>query len=270
MLRAQTWAEWIGHHALPVFGLILAGALAAAAAAFAGFRRWGHPDAGTRLARPWLLGLSLVMGAGVLVVAAELFAEMMEAMEADQEIGLFDVRLSETLSRELSPGTLRAFAAATHLGDPIVLTLVVAAVGALLLVRRRAWLAVAWALSCGGGNLLNRLLKQVFERVRPVHEHGFVVADGYSFPSGHTTGSVVIYGLLAYLCVRLLPPRWHLPAVLLATTLAVTLGLSRVMLQVHWASDVIAGYAVGLAWLTVCVAAMEFSRLRHGARQPMT
>ena len=85
-------------------------------------------------------------------------------------------------------------------------------------------------------------------------------AGGYSFPSGHTSGSLVVYGMLAYLCLRLLPPRWHLASVLLASALAFSIGWSRVILQVHWASDVVAGFAFGVAWLTVSIAAIEVTR----------
>lgn len=268
LARAQAWAEWIGQHAMPVFTAILITALLAATAAFGAVSRYGGRVLKQGMPRPVLLGICLALGAGVLLAMAGVFAEMMEAMQADEEIGLFDERLSETLSRELSGSTLRLFAMATHLGDPITLTGVVVAVGILLIVRGRALLAVGWAAACGGGTLLNFLLKQIFERVRPVHDHGFSVADGFSFPSGHTTGSVVIYGMLAFLCVRLMPPRWHLPGVLLATTLAITMGFSRVILQVHWASDVIAGFAFGLGWLTVCVAAMEFTRFYARSQRP--
>ena len=115
---------------------------------------------------------------------------------------------------------MRFFGAVTHLGDPMPLTLLVIAVAVLLIARRQTSLAFAWSAACAGGAVLNRVLKQIFERVRPVHDHGFASADGFSFPSGHTSGSVVVYGMLAYLCVRLLPSRWHLPGALLAATLA--------------------------------------------------
>jgi membrane-associated phospholipid phosphatase len=59
--------------------------------------------------------------------------------------------------------------------------------------------------------------------------------------------------MLALVAIRTLPPRWHLPAVLGATALAYTVGSSRVFLQVHFVSDVAAGFASGGAWLMVCV-----------------
>lgn len=260
LTQALAWAEWLGRHAIPVLAVALAAVLSATTALVVGFRRYGAHTAWDRWPRPLLLGVCLALGAGVLIATAALFAEMLEAFDADEEIGQFDVRLTETLARELPRSALRVFGAVTHVGDPMVLTLLVVAVGVLLLARRHTALALGWVVACAGAGLLNRVLKHIFERVRPLHEHGFAQADGYSFPSGHTSGSVVVYGMLAYVCLRLLPPRWHLPGALLAATLAFSTGWSRVILQVHWASDVVAGFAFGVAWLTVCVAAMEVAR----------
>ncbi|MGE0348426.1 phosphatase PAP2 family protein [Hydrogenophaga sp.] len=262
LTQALAWAEWLGAHALPVLVTALLAVLMACAALVVGFHRYGNHIAWSRLPRPLLLGLCLAVGAGVLVGMASLFAEMLEAFDAQEEIGQFDERLTETLARELSPTVLRFFGLWTQLGDPWPLTLLVMMVALVLLLRRYTSLALGWAVTCAGGGLLNRLLKSIFERVRPLHDHGFAQADGYSFPSGHTSGSLVVYGMLAYLCLRLLPPRWHLGGVLLAATLAFTVGWSRVILQVHWASDVIAGFAFGVAWLTLCITAIELAR-RH-------
>ena len=99
--------------------------------------------------------------------------------------------------------------------------------------------------------------------------HGLVLADGWSFPSGHSSGSVVAFGMLAYLLSRFLPAdraALRLPVLLAAAALAFTVGSSRVFLQVHFASDVLAGFASGAAWLAVCVAAVEVGRYRWGRK----
>jgi membrane-associated phospholipid phosphatase/uncharacterized integral membrane protein len=260
LTKALAWAEWLGKHALPVLAVALVLVLIATTALAFAYKRYSARSAWSSWPLPLLLGICLAIGAGVLIATASLFAEMLEVFDAEEEIGQFDVRLTETLARELSPSALRFFGNLTHLGDPMPLTLLVIGVSVLLLVRRHTVLALGWVVACAGAGLLNRLLKLIFERVRPLHDHGFAQADGYSFPSGHTSGSLVVYGMLAYLCLRLLPPRWHLPSVLLAAAFAFSIGWSRVILQVHWASDVVAGFAFGVAWLTVCIAAIELSR----------
>ena len=89
-----------------------------------------------------------------------------------------------------------------------------------------------------------------------------VPAQGFSFPSGHSSGSMVTYGMLAYLAWRLLPPRWHVAAVMTATAVILTTAASRVFLRVHFASDVLAGLCSGGAWLVLCIASIEFARRR--------
>lgn len=258
--QALSWATWLGQHATPVFVASLLLVLVATTVAFGAVRRYGgHPMVG-RWPRPLLVGVCLAIGAGVVVAMGSVFAEMLEAFDADEEIGQFDDRLALTLSTELPLPVLRVFSMVTHLGDPIGLTVLVLIVAGLLLARRYHAMALGWVVACAGGGVLIKVFKQIFERVRPVHEHGFAQADGFSFPSGHTMGSVVVYGMLAYLCLRLLPTRWHLPVMLLCTACAFSAGWSRVFLQVHWASDVVAGFALGVAWLTMCIAAIEFAR----------
>ena len=72
--------------------------------------------------------------------------------------------------------------------------------------------------------------------------------------------------MLAYLAMRLLPPRWHLPVLLMAVGTIVTVGWSRVVLQVHFASDVLAGWLTGGAWLACCLLVMRGTGHWHRSR----
>jgi undecaprenyl-diphosphatase len=72
--------------------------------------------------------------------------------------------------------------------------------------------------------------------------------------------------MLAYVVIRTLPAGWHLPAVLLASAMAFTIGCSRVFIQVHFASDVVAGFASGIAWLALCIGGIELIRYRRRTR----
>lgn len=141
----------------------------------------------------------------------------------------------------------------TALGSPMVLTLTVLTVWGYLLVTRQhamAWLAV---LASSGGWAVSIGLKALFSRARPEAVYHATVASGYSFPSGHAMMSAAVFLTLAALAARLTPRTWlRVYAVGAAGLMAGLVGLSRVYLGVHWASDVAAGWAAGAAWALLC------------------
>ncbi len=264
-----TLAQAAGAHAVAAYGLGLGIVLAATMVGWSALRMpvWARvrERAEERVSLPLALVLRGAMGLAVIVTAAALFAEIAEHIGPDGRVSRADDLLAATLRADLSAGTLQLFAAFTHGGDVLVLALLGTGVAAALWLAGRRALAAGWVMAVGGNALLNPLLKGIFERVRPVHDHGFARETSWSFPSGHSSGAMVAYGMLAYIALRLLPARWHLPALLLAAAVIFTIGCSRVLLQVHYASDVVAGFASGLAWLTVCVSSLEW-RGRHGQR----
>ena len=198
-----------------------------------------------------------------------MFAEIAENIGDGRKLGQFDMLFSDTLRSSVSITTLQVFALLTHLGDPLTLTVLTVIVAAVLLQQRQFWLFTAWVLTIAGNAVLGKLLKGIFQRTRPIHDQGLAVANGWSFPSGHASGSVVVFGVLAYLIARFLPEHraaWRLPVLMTGAALAFTVGCSRVFLQVHFPSDVLAGFAAGAVWLAVCVSAVEFGKYRQGPR----
>ena len=213
-------------------------------------------------------GLYAVLGFIVALGAFSLFFEIADEIGIDESLAEFDGALAAALSRHLSLETLRVFAAITTLGDRDFLIVLASVVAAALLWLRRWALAGAWIIATGGGGLLNLALKGLFERPRPPHEHGLVTETSWSFPSGHASGSMLIYGLLGYLILRHTPRAWHIPVAVVTVALIVFVGSSRVLLQVHYFSDVLAGYASAGAWVAVCIAGLEAVRWREAKRIP--
>jgi membrane-associated phospholipid phosphatase len=161
------------------------------------------------------------------------------AMEFDRGLFLF-------LYAGDRPGLARFCAWLTELGGIRVL-LPVTAFGAGFLLYRRNWrdalLLVAITLS---GRLLVSLQKDWTGRIRPDPQGHLVPVESLSFPSGHAANATLVW-----LCLALLLPRTgraRLVAVWAAVWLALAIGISRVMLGVHWPSDVIGGWAFGLFW----------------------
>jgi membrane-associated phospholipid phosphatase len=271
-------ADLIARNAVPLLLALSVLALGAAALLWHIIERYA-PRLVLRVAPLWrrldrrglaarYLGVHAIASFAVAGAATYAFVELADEISPDEELGQFDLALSRALGETLSPATLRFFAKLTHLGDFNVLAPLVAAVAVLLFVRRERIMAAALVIITGGAALLNDTLKSVFARARPEFVHGFTEASGFSFPSGHSAGSLAVYGTLAYVAVRLVPRAWRVPCVALAMLLIVFVGASRILLQVHFASDVLGGWACAATWTSLCIAGLEAWRLGLARRAP--
>lgn len=247
---------WVGQHALALYFGVLALLLSATWVVWWLLRQ----NTFFRLQRkPGVtpgIGWKLALGLLVMLAGVGSFIELAGQIHAGSPLSQADQALSQVLLTRITPQVLQVFAVFTHLGDTSMLSLLCLGVAVLLLAHKHHTLAVGWILAVAGNGMLNQSLKQIFGRVRPIGADGSALAQGWSFPSGHTSGAVVAYGMLAYLALRLLPPRWQLPALLVAITLAFNIAVSRVTLQMHFASDVLAGLASGSAWLALCITSL--------------
>ena len=255
-------AQEVGSNALAVFlGSLVVAMLVGATACAAWHRRRRGRGPNVQTQAPRIL-VGLVVGFGGIVLSASVFAWIAARIAPDGTLGLADQALADAIGVHVARDALRFFSVVTHVGDPSVLFVLAAIIAALLWRLGRRSLVVGWLSALAGNALLNPWLKQIFERVRPLHDHGFAQATGYSFPSGHSSGAVVVYGMLGYLALRLLPPRWHVAVVMATIAIVLTTACSRIFLQVHFASDVAAGLLSGGTWLAVCVATLEYARRR--------
>jgi undecaprenyl-diphosphatase len=102
------------------------------------------------------------------------------------------------------------------------------------------------------------LLKQLFQRARP-DLHRLIEIGGYSFPSGHATNAITVYGILSFLLWNHIATRRGRILLLFSSTFIIfSIGFSRIYLGVHYPSDVIAGYFVGGFWLIVAIWTYQF------------
>lgn len=258
LLDAATFA---GAHALSIYAALLVlvtGTTWLAARALLPDRR--GPAAAPEPLSPAALLLRFAAGFAFLVGGAMLFAEIAEALHTEQTLGRLDEAFIVAMIEHVPDLALRAFYLITFIGNRETLITLGIAVAVMLLVLRRRGLALGWTLAMLGNGALNPTLKLVFERARPVHPTQWLAEEGFSFPSGHSSGSVIAMGMLAYLAVRLLPRRWHVPAWIAAAGLAFSIGASRIFLRVHFPSDVLAGFASGAAWLTISIVCIELAR----------
>lgn len=147
---------------------------------------------------------------------------------------------------------LEAARVVTHFGDPLVVTAVPGVLALVLWVRHRPRPAVYLVVTRLVALVVGTALKEGVRRARPALQHPVASAGGFSFPSGHALGSAALYASLAVL----LPARAPVGARLaLAGVVPVLVAATRVLLGVHFPSDVVAGLVLGwaIALLTAVV-----------------
>lgn len=218
------------------------------------------------------LGLHLTAGLLVSVLAVWAFGTVTEGVLHHESLTTFDTNLLTIVRAHASPLGDRIAVAISLVGSPAAMALL-ALGGTTLLVARRQWLLFSgWITAFVGAWLLTEILKRVVQRPRPLGASAFLHGNSYSFPSGHALGSLVGWGMLAYLLLVEAPRlravhRWAIA--IAAFVLITAIGLTRLYLGVHYFSDVIGGYAAGTLWLATCVSGLGVVRGRQTRTRPV-
>lgn len=127
-----------------------------------------------------------------------------------------------------------------------------------LLVTKQTWFSIRVITISVSSLVLMVLLKQLFQRKRPLSPL-LKAAKGLSFPSGHAIMAVTFYGLLIYIVQHTIESNWiRILLTILLIILAVLIGFSRVYLRVHYPSDVLGGFIIGLLWLLISLAIIKW------------
>jgi membrane-associated phospholipid phosphatase len=163
--------------------------------------------------------------------------------------GNFDRAIYEALYAGNRPVLLALARVFTALGEPTVLVTAGFLVAGWIWWRHHHHLALAILLIVLVGRGLAEAQKYWIARVRPDLEPHLVVVKTSSFPSGHATSSMIFY--LTVALALTMGTRWKRLAAAGAIILSLLIGTSRVMLGVHWPSDVIGGWAFGILWVLV-------------------
>jgi len=177
-----------------------------------------------------------------------------------------DLKIFDRLQPLTGPRTNRFMLFITLLGKhqfliPANLTLIFY----FLLIEKQSWFSVRVATIALSSLVLMFLLKYLFRRKRPLAPL-LSAARGLSFPSGHAIMAVTFYGLIIYIInhsLSSIPLRYILTALLII--LIILIGFSRVYLRVHYASDVLAGFIIGIVWLVISLGVLE--RIEQGGKE---
>ena len=170
-------------------------------------------------------------------------------------INWFDNLIANPIVASATETKTSFFIFITNLGDVLTMSIVVLLFSSFLFWKTKDKRLAIWYMtqSILGAGLLNLLVKFLFHRERPTIEH-LVMQGGFSFPSGHSMGSLICYGGLAFLIFHLYKKSKLSLVILLAIVILILLiGLSRIYVGVHFPSDVIGGYLLGASWLTLMI-----------------
>jgi undecaprenyl-diphosphatase len=231
----------------------------------AAFKRWwARPIefVRARLSPDGYLSLELALGALVLVSAGWLFGGITEDVVSGDPLTRVDGVVASWFASHATPALTPAMLSISRVHGPIAMAAMICGI-ALFLTGKRQWLwLVTFLIAVPGGVLLNALVKEIIHRPRPLSELVLTLTT-YSFPSGHAAAATLFYGFLAtYVIVRLRAWRWRVLVATIAFFVVVLVGLSRIYLRAHYLSDVLAGMAEGVAWLALCLTAMNTLRRR--------
>jgi membrane-associated phospholipid phosphatase len=213
-----------------------------------------RPDAGGRAG----VRAGLAVGLGLLAVAA-LWAGFTGVGPAQ----LDGPALAESIE-DRSTSLTTVAVVVTTIGSTVAMAVLATVVGAWLWWRGRRMDAVLTIGAMAGASFLFRVLKLILERARPPVADHVVPVSSESLPSGHATMSTVVIGTMVALAWSGRSVAERAVMVAAAALWIGAVGATRVYLGVHWLSDVLAGWAVGAAWLAVCL--LVWTRWR--ARQP--
>jgi len=197
----------------------------------------------------------VLLGVGAVVAFAGFgFAVALEdVMEGDGVVGA-DPAVQRFLVEHRTTGLTDVFRVITRLGGPGVIISLSLVVALLLVWRHHRVLAFGLVVATVGTALLVAVVKLLVDRSRPPPLDRLAVATGASFPSGHSAEAIAFYGALAWIVVELVRGRRSRMLVCAgAIMLGLAIGFSRAYLGVHWASDVLSGWLLGLGWLAATI-----------------
>ena len=212
-------------------------------------------DRGWSLARRWpeseVAGVALLLGLLVVVALAVGFTEVLEDVLEGDGIAGIDQPVTRWLAAHRELWLTAALRAITLAGGSLFLAALAFPISVAASFRCRSWRPMVLALVGGGVvPLVLFTAKALVGRKRPPLPLALIDADGYSFPSGHATGTAAITVISAWMLTRWLILWWTGRVMVWTTAIGSTflIGFSRVYLGVHYVSDVLSGWMLGMAW----------------------
>ena len=223
------------------------------------------------VAHQWTLLVTVLIGGIVVVGLTALSAEVYSSVTDDGELAGLDQPVLDAAVATRTPFNQTALTVFTDIGGPVGMPILASLNVAFMVWKWKSWSPLVLTLAAALGSLgMTVVGKRLIGRSRPPRELAVPPYENSpSFPSGHTLNATVIIGVLVYLwLLHLATKRARFWAGTAGVVFVGAMGLSRVYLGHHWLTDVIAGWLLGLAWLTIVVTAhrlhLTIRRRREG------
>jgi undecaprenyl-diphosphatase len=222
--------------------------------------RWFARRIDTDSPRGFLMSVVVVAGA----VCGWIFVGLTQDVIAREEAALSDPGVTRFVVDHRAAWATGLMKSVTWLGSNAVLIPLVVALGGYILLRKKEWRgAVLLVAALAGANAWYHVVKPMVARSRPPESLHLISVSGFAFPSGHATAAIAVWGAAAVVLAAGRPGRLKAAIWIGAGLIAMLVSFSRVYLGVHWWTDVIAGMALGGAWL--CLLGALLLAFRNGA-----
>ena len=202
--------------------------------------------------------LTLLVGAGIALALSFVASRIYDAITESEGVAGLDRPILDAAIAARTPLLDALVTGYTNVAGPIGMPIIAVLAILILSLKRKSWTPLILIAAAGLGSLLMTVAgKDIIGRSRPP------LADAVppyeyspSFPSGHTLNATVIAGVIAYMLIlRQRSTHARVITIVVAALFAVSIGLSRVFLGHHWFTDVLAGWVLGLAWLSLVITA---------------
>ena len=206
-------------------------------------------------------GLSLTVLLVLMAYVLALFIGLVEDVVRSDSIVAIDYFVSQQMSLLSETGIVYFFIPITSLASTPITCLVVLLTAILCWFVRQRYIIIGLLIAVIGSTIFTFLTKMIFQRARPIDI--LLLERTYSFPSGHATVTIALYGFIAYVAIRF-SQRFAVQVRIMILTLLLTMmiGLSRILLNEHYLSDVLGGYLVGVLWLMVAISVTEWLTIK--------